>query len=57
MAKLINTTADMLNTKNQIEQIKQQIEAAGPEDRHHLQHQLKEFQILHLWQLSLADNS
>jgi hypothetical protein len=47
----------MLNTKNQIEQIRQQIEAADPEDRRRLQHQLKDLQILQLWQLSLADNS
>jgi hypothetical protein len=38
-------TPDIIRTKNQIDQLKQQIEAADPEDKRRLQHQLKEFQL------------
>jgi hypothetical protein len=48
-------TPDIISTKTQIDQLKQQVEAADPKDKHRLQHQLKEFQILQLWQLSQLD--
>jgi hypothetical protein len=56
LAKQINIPVGILHTKNQIDELKQRIEAADPKDKRHLQHQLKEFQILQLWQLSQTDS-
>ena len=45
----------ILRTAQQIDHLKQQIEAA-PDDKR-LQHQLKELQILQLWQLEQEANN
>jgi hypothetical protein len=44
-------SAAILHTATQIADLKQQLEAT-PKDKLHLQHQLKELQLLQLWQLS-----
>jgi hypothetical protein len=53
---LFDLSATILRTKHQIDQLKQQIVAADPKDKPRLRHQLKELQILQLWQLSQKDN-
>lgn len=51
-----NLSAAILRTKQQIEHLKQQIETTDdPKDKRRLQHQLKELQILQLWQMSQAE--
>jgi hypothetical protein len=49
----INHSTAILRITQQIYELKQQIEAADPQDRRRLQHRLKELQILQLWQLEL----
>jgi hypothetical protein len=48
-------TPDIIRAKDLIDQLEQQIEAANSKDKRCLQHQLKELQILHHWQLSQMD--
>jgi hypothetical protein len=49
----IKFTDAILHAKHQIDRPNQQIEAADPKDRPHLQYQLKELQ---LWQPGQRDN-
>jgi hypothetical protein len=49
-------SAAIQDTKQKIDHLKQQIEVADPMGKRQLQRQLKELQILQLWQLSQEDN-
>ena len=44
-------STDILRTKQEIERLKQQIDTASAKEKRRLQHQLKELQILQLWQI------
>lgn len=48
----VTISNNILLTKQEIDCIKQQIDKADPGEKRRLQRQLKELQILQLWQLS-----
>jgi hypothetical protein len=50
------TDLPILRTAQQIYSLKQQLETTDPKDRRRLQRQLKELQILQLWQLEKEAN-